>query len=110
MPLLEILAVIAILSIVLALAFGVISTGCGRFNQAGQAKDAMTAYTQELIGVPPKGVTCMQVDTDGDGYVSCTASYVENGETKTLAADCAVKGVLTFNRGCKPKVLAVPQR
>lgn len=52
------------------------------------------------IGIPDAHVNCVQRDTDGDGYISCTVSYKnKNGEVKTQAIECT--GKYTINTGCR---------
>lgn len=46
-------------------------------------------------------VACTKADTDGDGYVTCTA-FMKNGDEKRL--ECGAERFCIFNcaRGCKP--------
>lgn len=84
----------------------------GCTGQGAKAEDEMRAYVQNLY--PSKeiiGVSCTNVDTDGDGYISCVATIdTDPGEAiveKQISAQCA-SGILSFNSGCKPTVGYVP--
>jgi len=48
-----------------------------------------------------KGVSCMNRDIDGDGYVSCTLNVVEkDGSLSRVPIECAAKWTYN-NEGCK---------
>ena len=52
------------------------------------------------MGVQPKAVNCVDYDTDGDGYVSCSISHEnKSGDIKIIAVECA--GSLSWNEGCR---------
>jgi len=52
------------------------------------------------MGLDVKGVNCVNHDTDGDGYVSCTVS---DANEKLHAIECT--GKYTWNSGCRtPKL------
>lgn len=52
------------------------------------------------VGIKNAHVNCVNTDSDGDGYVSCTVSYKDNsGELKTKAIECT--GKFTINSGCR---------
>jgi hypothetical protein len=62
----------------------------------------MREYLQKLY--PSRqviGVACTNVDTDGDGYVSCTGTVDIVGKEKQVNAQCSSQ-VIGFNSGCKP--------
>lgn len=52
------------------------------------------------------GQDCVGRDTDGDGYVSCTARVKgKDGPEETLALECAST---LLNSGCKPRIGILP--
>jgi hypothetical protein len=84
-----------VLSIVL---FSALVAGCNRGNKE-YATNEMKSYMYDL-GYTPVGVTCQDVDTNHDGYVSCTGSYKNSkGDVVILAAQCAIS--MAGNEGCK---------
>ena len=76
-------------------------------NCSGANKTAATEEANKWVkevGIKDANVSCVNSDTDNDGYVSCTIAYRDNnGELKTKAIECAAK--LTWNTGCRaPKI------
>ena len=59
------------------------------------ARGEADTYGQGLCGSKFRMATCVDNDTDGDGYVSCTV-MCENGP---IPIECA--GKLTLNTGCR---------
>ncbi len=52
------------------------------------------------------GQDCVGRDTDGDGYVSCTARVKgKDGPEETLALECTSQ---VLNSGCKPRIGVLP--
>ncbi|MBS1722477.1 MAG: prepilin-type N-terminal cleavage/methylation domain-containing protein [Armatimonadetes bacterium] len=101
--LVELIVVVAILGIVAYCGCGAL----GNMFQAGKgAEDEMREYVGKLYpGRPIQGVVCTNMDTDGDGYISCTAT-VDVGDggkvvEKQINAQCA-RTFMNFNSGCKP--------
>jgi prepilin-type N-terminal cleavage/methylation domain-containing protein len=82
----------------------------GCTTQGVAAEDSMREYVSRLYpGREVIGVACTNMDTDGDGYISCTATIdIDNGPNvveRQINAQCAT-GLLSFNSGCKA---AIPQ-
>ena len=79
-------------------------TGCWNYTGENQAKAGAEAakYIKALqaAGSDAKFVDCMQMDTDGDGYLACT--IVVDGSPRTI--DCAGKAFVFENHGCKDYV------
>lgn len=73
----------------------------------GSAKDEAVSFGRSL-GLNVRGSTCMDRDTDGDGYVSCTLSIEENGALKTLPIECARS--ISMASGCRMQKFPTPQR
>jgi type II secretory pathway pseudopilin PulG len=95
------LIVVAILGIILAIAgFGV--TRCS--SSQSTAEEEARAYALKM-GMNIKGLSCMNRDTDGDGYVSCTLNVVEkDGRETPVPIECAAKWSYN-NDGCKEAIL-----
>ena len=109
--LIELLVVVAIVAIVIALVFGAVRGCAGR---GAAAEDSMREYVGKLYpGREIIGVACTNVDSDGDGYISCTATIdTDNGPNvveRQINAQCAT-GFLSFNSGCKATVPYIPQQ
>jgi hypothetical protein len=75
--------VIAISVLVLARIGGTVAVG-----NAGTEAEARSWAT--TLGLDVVNVSCAGMDTDGDGYVSCTVSSREGGTTKLTAVECSV--------------------
>ena len=97
-------AVIAVLVLILfSLLIGGMGVGCSRQSAA---EAAMRSHLQKLYP-EAKGITasCSNVDTDGDGYIRCSATYLDAAGTRSatpIEAECAVGGWFARNRGCVP--------
>lgn len=99
--LIELIIAVAIIGIFVTLVgFGI--TKCS--SSRGTAEDEARDYAQKM-GMEIKGVSCMNRDTDGDGYVSCTLNVVEkDGKTSSVPIECASKWSYN-NDGCKEAML-----
>jgi hypothetical protein len=82
--------------------FGLLVFGKGCCTGAEQRRAAKTEaqkFAAEL-GLSVTGVSCNDVDSDGDGYVSCTLALT-SGETKQI--EC--RGAYSWGHGCRdPKL------
>lgn len=67
-------------------------------------EDAAKSYL-EALKIPYTGVSCTSVDTDNDGYVTCTVSQPVSdknaGKPELMMLNCAALGANAG--GCKPK-------
>ncbi len=64
-----------------------------------KAEKAAKAWATQM-GLELKGVSCTSVDSDGDGYVSCSAAVVKSdGDIDIIPIECAA--ALTLNDGCR---------
>jgi len=88
----ELLIVVAIVAILGGVVFGSVGS-CG--SSGAKANKEAQAFGREM-GLTVKGVTCMDYDTNGDGYVSCTLNTVEQG---MLPIECARSW--SWNSGCR---------
>ena len=66
---------------------------------SSKAEEKATEYVQKLYGNEPKGVSCSNSDSDGDGYVSCDV----NTGTKVILLECPTFGSF-FNDKCKTRL------
>lgn len=79
-------------------------SGC--FNLSGENHDKAEREAKQYAkqvseaGSDIHFVSCMDHDTDGDGYLAC--SFILNGKPVTL--DCAGKSLIQDNHGCKQYV------
>lgn len=82
-------------------------SGCWNYTGENQEKAGAEAakYIAALqaAGSDAKFVECMQMDTDGDGYVACT--IIVDGVPRTI--DCAGKALVWENHGCKDYVAKI---
>lgn len=93
------IAVVVVASVVLKV------TGSGPANQA-QAEAAARAYAAALYPGPTARVQCQGVDTDNNGYVSCTL-VLDGTPPVTYPLECA-NSYAYVNTGCRPMRLALP--
>ena len=95
--------VVRILLILFSLLIGGMGSGCSRQSAA---EDAMRSYMQKLYPEAKSiAASCANVDTDGDGYIRCSATYLDAAGHRTavpIEAECAVGGWFASNRGCVP--------
>lgn len=75
----------------------------GGVNNHVQAEQEAKTFATKIYGAADANASCMDRDTDNDGYVSCTVVYNQGGQQITLPLACAAKH--SFNEGCK---LVVP--
>ncbi len=98
----ELLIVIAIVGILITVAVGAGFKGCS--GGGDKARDSAYDFAKQM-GVPFTGVTCVDMDSDGDGYVSCTV--FRTGQDP-YPIECAREW--SRNKGCKtamPKVRTI---
>lgn len=57
-------------------------------------------YTQQFLnGNPTSVVDCMGVDSDNNGYVTCTVASERGGRTTQI--ECVANAWLEWNTGCR---------
>jgi hypothetical protein len=92
-----------ILLLLFSLLIGGMGIGCSRQSAA---EDAMRSYMQKLYPEAKSiAASCANVDTDGDGYIRCSATYLDAAGNRTavpIEAECAVGAWFSKNRGCVP--------
>ncbi len=79
----------------------VLGRTCYACEEDHRAVMKSAARFQEETGVEGK-ITCQDVDSDGDGYVTCT---LVKPDGTLVSLDCA--GSLTYNKGCRVTVARV---
>lgn len=102
--LIELLIVVAIIAIIAAITIPVL-VGMGRGSGANAQRE-LDAYAKALR-YDVVAATCAGIDSDGDGYVSCTLRYRDGDRTATEAVECASGASFTRTTGCRlaqPKV------
>jgi len=105
--LIELIIVAAIVGIVGVLAFSMVGSCAGNKTEA---KAAAKQWAIDM-GLDPKGVTCVNRDTNGDGYVSCNVSYSDSrGDLQVRAVECAAGWASFNNDGCRTPAVKVNQQ
>jgi prepilin-type N-terminal cleavage/methylation domain-containing protein len=97
--LVELMVIVAILAVFLALSV----VACKGMTSGDETKKAAThdaaKFVKEL-GWQVTGISCADIDSDGDGYVSCTIAK-KDGTTDFV--EC--RGAYSFGHGCRmPKL------
>ncbi len=102
--LVELMIVLAIVGIIAAIVCGNVAN-CSGATQ-GNATAAMRGYMTDIYRAPDARIQCVQRDSDGDGYVSCTGAYEDGeGKTQTVHVECAY----WLNEGCRAPKMRAPQ-
>jgi prepilin-type N-terminal cleavage/methylation domain-containing protein len=101
--LIEVLIVVAILGIGVAMAIPMFSGATG--IDAGVANEGARNWATSM-GYENAAVNCVQQDTDGDGYVSCTVR--DKATDKLIPIECAA--AFNLNSGCRIPKLGVPRQ
>lgn len=84
---------------VLLCVLGITCSIVSREGNREQAEEAAKSFAESLYpGLRPVRVVCQNVDTDNNGYVSCTLVV---GEQSPQAIECASKFNLSFVSGCR---------
>lgn len=96
LTLIEIMIVVAIVSIVFAGSLSLFGVNCGLQGSGEHAEQEARSHAQKL-GWKVAGAACTGRDTDGDGYISCTVA-LEDGTERAL--ECASGGIGRIT-GCK---------
>jgi hypothetical protein len=81
--------------------FSIVGRGCASVTGMDKEKAEKEARNfGEGLGLKVKGSQCVQTDSDGDGYVSCTLAVEgANGSTDIKAIECAA--TVSLNNGCR---------
>jgi len=85
--------------VIVGVAGGIVLTAAGGCQGHKTEAEADARTFAASMGIKVKGVNCVDRDTDGDGYVSCTVSEEVDGKTRMHAVECA--SGWTWNSGCR---------
>ena len=101
--LVELMITVAVIGVIgfVVIGIAVRATGCGGGESA---ENSARAWAQQM-GIEAQSVSCVNMDSDGDGYISCTiAQKANDGTVKPIAIECA--SLLSPNKGCRsPKAV-----
>lgn len=102
--LVELLIVLAIICIF----FSILFVGCASCNGVGadtvqrRANEDARAFLRDLRpDLTDVRVSCQSLDSDGDGYVTCTGSGMAGTARELLSIDCRSSFLTEFQRGCR---------
>jgi prepilin-type N-terminal cleavage/methylation domain-containing protein len=99
--LVELLIVVAVIGVV---CFGFLGM-CTVQSASSRAEDAKSFATG--LGYDIRGASCMNRDSDGDGYVSCTVSVADkNGNLSMVPVECASS--FSCSSGCRMQKMVIP--
>jgi prepilin-type N-terminal cleavage/methylation domain-containing protein len=98
----ELIIVVSILGTIIAIAgFGILKCS----SSQGVAEEEASAFALKM-GMTIRGLSCMNRDTDGDGYISCTLNVVgKEGTTSPVPIECASRWSFN-NDGCKEALVS----
>ena len=101
MTLIELMVVVGIVGILVAIVLIGIQYGC---NSKTEAETAAMQWALKM-GLTDPRVECATMDTDRDGYVSCSVTSKNNiGKPHIIPLECASK--YSWNEGCRsPKAV-----
>lgn len=100
LSLVELMIVVAVLGIVATMALYVVTGTVASLSGSDEVTHDARAFGKAL-GLPVRSAVCADVDTDGDGYLSCTLSVERpGGELDVVPVECARKH-LTWASGCR---------
>lgn len=103
--LIEVIIIIAIIAIVLAVAIPIATAGCsakGTSPEQEMQKYLSTLYPNYTV----VGISCTSQDSDGDGYVSCSATLEDPSNPGKIVRESAECANSYFYGGCK---IAMPK-
>lgn len=97
-----------ILCLVVAVPLGLIAAGPNLLGwNKSEAEEHARTWAKETQ-VDLKSVSCNGVDTDGDGYVSCSFHF--EGVTVPSTFECAGWTLLKVHSGCREPKIRIPER
>lgn len=96
--LIELMIVVAIVGIFAAVLIPALS----RTDQGPQAEVVAKKFAEDMYRLNDVKAQCMNIDTDRNGYVSCTvAGYTGQNQMMTVPIECATVRMLSNNQGCR---------
>lgn len=99
--LVELMIVLAILGVLGAILGGACMScgGAGVSDRKANAEKYARAYVREFNGWASPVIACMGVDTDQNGYVTCTVA--ERAGAQSHQIECVSNWVFEYNTGCR---------
>ena len=98
---LELTIVLGTVGTVALIVLGFMFRSCASSRSTAEGEARAYAKSMDLN---IQGVSCMNRDTNGDGYVSCSLSVLEKNGVKVIPIECATRWSFN-NDGCKAPVL-----
>jgi prepilin-type N-terminal cleavage/methylation domain-containing protein len=99
----EVLIVIVILAAIAAISLNACK-GCTGISKDEAMKGAQVWAQNVKTQGSDVSVDCAKMDTDNDGYLSCTVFVRKDGKTDVYPIECA--GAFSWNEGCRvPKAV-----
>lgn len=104
--LIELIIVIIIMSIVL-LTLGLVGGSYSGLVVDNTATIEQNAHNwANSLGMQVEGINCAQVDSDTNGYYSCTISHREGDKLTITAVECTGGGLVDMRADCRiPKAV-----
>lgn len=84
--------------LVLLLCAAASDESCRTFRTMPEIERDAASFAEKMDGHPPRGVSCVNVDSDDDGYVTCTVFRVDRDP---YSIQCAIR---VGWEGCKPTI------
>lgn len=100
---------VMIVVFIAAVVFGIGARACMVGESQKKAAGSEVSGWASEMGYKVHGVSCADVDSDGDGYVSCTVDIeTSDGRRETRQIEC--RGAYSFGHGCRDPKLGIPRR
>jgi hypothetical protein len=108
----KILLILFLVGIVLAVLASFLLTAGRTIGQTffgrSYAESQLRDYVKVVLKQDVNGARCQSIDTDGNGYVACDYTTVDQPST-TRTLECASWSLEGFlNRGCKARLPGLP--
>jgi len=105
--LVECMIVVTIICVVAAGAV-VGCTSCMATDHQRQTAQTEAEHWAADLGYTLRGVSCADIDSDGDGYVSCTVAIAHGDDTEPTQIEC--RGAYFWGHGCREPKLSIRGR
>lgn len=96
------MAELLIVMVVLFVGCGVAAASCEYAiapSQKEHAEEYARQYAREFMGLPAATVSCMGVDTDRNGYVTCNVSGGQGAPVRQI--ECVANALIEVSTGCR---------
>lgn len=91
-----------VIVVILFVGCGVAAASCEYATaptQKAHAEEYARQYAREFMGLPAAIVSCMGVDTDHNGYVTCNVSGGQGAPVRQI--ECVANVLIEVNTGCR---------